>query len=117
MHPSGDINGNPGKWNDAVCDSKKGVLCKAMASSENENPPTLETCDDENLPAFLRFNNGCYRWMNEAKTWDEAEADCAAQGAHLVSIWDDLEQAYTFSTVASTQSWIGIKKESVRCYL
>ena len=104
---------NPGKWNDADCGSTKGVLCKAMASSENENPPALETCDEEGLSGYYRFNGGCYRWMNEAKTWSEAEADCSSQNAHLVSIWDDLEQAYTFSSVQDSKSWIGLKKEPV----
>ena len=103
---------NPGEWNDAECSNSKGVLCKAMAG-DNENAPELETCDEEGLSGYLRFNGGCYRWENEPKTYNEAEADCAAQGAHLVSIWDDLEQAYTFSSVQNTQSWIGLKKEPV----
>ena len=85
-----------------------------MASTENENPPALQTCDEEGLSGYVKFNGGCYRWVNEPKTWSEAEADCAGQGAHLVSIWDDLEQAYTFSAVKDSKSWIGLKKEPVR---
>ena len=104
---------NPGKWNDAECSNTKGVLCKAMASTENENQPQLEKCEEEGLSEYYRFNGGCYRWMNEAKTWSEAEADCSSQNAHLVSIWDDLEQAYTFSSVLESKSWIGLKKEPV----
>ena len=110
-HPGGDISGEPGKWNDAACDSLKGVLCKGMASTENANPPQLETC--EGLTDFYRFNGGCYRWASEAKTWNDAEQDCAQQGAHLVSIWEELEQAYTFSSVKDSKSWIGLKKEPV----
>ena len=113
MHPGGEANDEPGKWNDASCDSFKGVLCKSLADPNIENPPQLETCEDEGMPNFLRYNGGCYRWMGEAKTWNEAEQDCSQQGAHLVSIWDDLEQAYSFTNVKSVQSWIGLRKEPV----
>ena len=51
--------------------------------------------------------------MEEEENWNEAEATCSQQGAHLVSIWDELEQAYIFTNVKSTQSWIGMKKEAV----
>ena len=68
---------------------------------------------EEDKPEFVRFNGGCYRWVDEAKTWNEAEQDCSQQGAHLVSIWDGLEQAYAFANVKSSQSWIGLKKEPV----
>ena len=115
-HPGGDDNGEPGKWNDAACDNPKGVLCKGMASTENANPPQLETCEGEGLSEYYRFNGGCYRWVSEAKTWNDAEQDCIQQGAHLVSIWDALEQSYTFSTVKDSKSWIGLKKEPV-CFL
>ena len=113
LHPGGDANGDPGKWNDASCESTKGVLCKGPVNTENENPPALETCDEEGHSGYLKFNGGCYRWASEPKTWSEAEADCAGQGAHLVSIWDALEQAYTFSAVKDSKSWIGLKKEPV----
>ena len=113
MHPGGDLNGEPGKWNDASCDVKKGVLCKATANTEITEPPKLETCEDEGHGDFYRYNGGCYRWMNEPKSWTEAEADCNQQGGHLTSIWDDLEQAYAFTNVKSAQSWIGLKKEPV----
>ena len=104
---------NPGKWNDAECGNTKGVLCKAEANPEHENPPPLKTCDEEGLSGYVRFNGGCYRWGDESKTWSEAEADCSSENGHLVSIWDDLEQAYTFSAVQNVQSWIGLKKEPV----
>ena len=113
MHPGGDINGEPGKWNDASCDGPRGVLCKSMANPEIDTPPQLETCEDEGKPEYLRYNGGCYRWMEEEENWNEAEATCSQQGAHLVSIWDELEQAYIFTNVKSTQSWIGMKKEAV----
>ena len=104
---------NPGKWNDAECANTKGVLCKAETNPEHENPPPLKTCDEEGLSGYVRFNGGCYRWANEPKTWSEAEEDCSSENGHLVSIWDDLEQAYTFSAVQNVQSWIGLKKEPV----
>ena len=102
---------NSGKWNDAACDGKKSVLCKARANPENSIEPEVEMCEDKE--GYLKFNDGCYKWFEEEKTWEEAEQDCFDQEAHLVSIWDNLEQAYVFTNVKTIQSWIGLRKAEV----
>ena len=102
---------NSGKWNDAACDGKKSVLCKARANPENSIEPEVEMCEDKE--GYLKFNDGCYKWFEEEKTWEEAEKDCFDQEAHLVSIWDNLEQAYVFTNVKTIQSWIGLRKIEV----
>ena len=104
-------NGEVGKWNDADCEAKKAVLCKSPADPEISNEPELEMC--EGKEGFKSFNDGCYKWVSEEKNWSEAEADCIQQGAHLVSIWDGLEQAYAFTSVKNVGSWIGLNKKQV----
>ena len=106
---------NSGKWNDAACDGKKSVLCKARANPENSKEPEVEMCEDKE--GYMKFNDGCYKWFEEKKTWKEAEQDCFDQDAHLVSIWDNLEQAYVFTNVKTIQSWIGLKKAEVITYV
>ena len=68
-------------------------------------------CEDKE--GYKKFNNGCYKWVEEDKLWSEAEEHCAQDDAHLVSIWDNLEQAYAFTNVKTVQSWIGLHKAQV----
>ena len=105
-------NGEPGKWNDVDCEGKKAVLCKSPGDPKISNEPELEMC--EGKEGFMKFNDGCYKWVEEEKTWLEAETDCTQQGGHLVSIWDGLEQAYVFTSVKRAESWIGLNKKQVR---
>ena len=51
--------------------------------------------------------------MDVPKTWDEAEQDCVKQHSHLVSITNDMEQAYVFANAQQTQSWIGLSNKQV----
>ena len=110
---------HPSFWNDAPCSGTYGALCKSTVNPNNENPPLLQTCDNEGLPDFFRFNGACYKWMDVPKTWDEAEQDCKSQhSSHLVSIPTDMEQSYVFANAQQSQAWIGLSnKEVVTCSL
>ena len=59
----------------------------------------------------------CYKWESEPKTWDEAEESCILQHSHLVSILDDVEQAYVFTQpqlgLDQEQAWIGLNNKAV----
>ena len=106
---------NPSRslWNDALCDSKNGALCKTKVSPSVPEPPVLPTCEDQGRPDFVKFNGACYKWMDVPKTWDEAEEDCKHQHAHLVSITNDMEQSYVFANSKQSQVWIGLSNKQV----
>ena len=108
MYNLGHGNAIAGKWNDAGCEYTKGGLCKSEVSPHFEQPPKLQTCEEAGKSDYLHFNGACYKWVSAPKSWDDAEADCKSAGAHLVSIYDDMEQAYVFTNAEDTQSWIGL---------
>ena len=112
-----------GQWVDEQCEDKYGVLCKADVSPSVEKPPIRESCIDPEhggRPDFYRFKGACYKWENEAKTWDEAEANCREQHSYLVSILDDAEQSFVFTQpefgIDQNQAWIGLNNKAV-CYI
>jgi len=49
-----------------------------------------------------RVPGSCYRLVTTGRTWDAAEADCEAAGAHLAVVDDPTENAFV-----STNQWIG----------
>ena len=104
----------PSYWNDAQCESRYGALCKTKVSPSVPEPPVLLNCEDEGHFEFVKFNGACYRWIDTPKTWDDAEQDCINQHSHLVSIVDDMEQAYVFTRVKQSQAWIGLSNKQVR---
>ena len=113
-----------GEWVDEQCEDKYGVLCKADVSPSVENPPIRESCIDPEhggRPDFYRFKGACYKWENEAKTWDEAEANCREQHSYLVSILDDAEQSFVFTQpefgINQNQAWIGLNNKAVCCII
>ena len=106
----------PSYWNDAACDEKHGALCKTKVNPTLPDPPLSPTCEDLGHPDFVKFNGACYKWMDLPKTWDEAEEDCKQQNSHLVSIVNDMEQSFVFSSVKQTQSWIGLTTHVTSIY-
>ena len=107
----------PGYWNDDQCYNTFGALCKTTVSPSFPNPPERPNCDEYGRKGFVRFMGECYKWENEPKTWDEAEESCILQHAHLVSILDDVEQAYVFTQpqlgIDQEQAWIGLNNKEV----
>jgi len=68
-------------------------------------------CDESNHADFTKFNGECYKWIDEPKSWSDAEDDCKQKGAHLVSIIDPVEQAYVFTELQSNKAWIGLSNK------
>ena len=58
--------------------------------------------------------DGCYKFTNEAKTWDEAEQSCGnIEKGHLASILSESEQAFVLNEMKSELSWIGLSDKKV----
>ena len=106
---------NVGKWDDDNCESAYAYVCKKSASPNNTEPPSPPLCEESSLSDkdFYRFNGACYKLVNEAKSWVEADHYCQEIGANLVSIMDTIEQAYVFVTVEMEDTWIGLNNREV----
>ena len=100
-------------WDDSNCTVNYGYVCKKPASSDNHNPPSPPQCEDANHPEYSKFNRFCYKWIDEPKSWSDAESFCNSQNAHLVSVLDLFEQAYVFTEVTSNPVWLGLNNKEV----
>jgi len=76
-------------------------------SSANPEPPTSK-CSISGFENYAPYRDNCYWFSNEAKSWHDAEADCSSQGAHLMSILDDSEQAFVFAHMNAEKIWVGL---------
>ena len=102
-----------GMWDDGNCTKNYGYVCKTQASPENPPPPSPPTCNDANHESFFQFNGACYKWVDEPKSWSDAENSCKGMDAHLVSIIDPIEQAYVFTEITSNRAWLGLSNKEV----
>ena len=103
-----------GMWDDTNCTMRHPYICKTPASSENSDPPPPPPpCDDPNHQGFSQFNGACYKWVDQPKSWDDAENDCKQMDSHLVSVIDTIEQAYVFTELRTELAWIGLSNKQV----
>ena len=114
----GTVNANvlgrePGTWDDGNCTASFAYVCKLPASPDNPNPPSVPKCDDPNHQDYSKFDVFCYKWINEPKSWSEAEKYCQDHNSHLVSVLDTYEQAYVFTEVQSDTAWLGLNNKQV----
>jgi hypothetical protein len=86
-----------GTWNDLACDGTRKSICKKKATKKCKTGFAL-----------FKQTGDCYRLMEVAKPWYEAEHDCAEQGAHLVSIQSLEENKHVISLKADQYLWIGL---------
>ena len=109
------VGDNVGKWDDDDCETAYAYVCKKSASTNNTEPPSPPLCEEPSMSDkdFYRFNGACYKLVNEAKSWVEADQHCKEMGANLVSIMDTIEQAYVFVTVEMEDTWIGLNNREV----
>ena len=62
---------------------------------------------------FISFLNECFLVIDTPKTWEEAEQECVAKKAHLVSIRDKTTQLYLMNETPMTDVWIGLSNKNV----
>ncbi|MFW9915814.1 MAG: lectin-like protein, partial [Candidatus Thorarchaeota archaeon] len=56
----------------------------------------------------VMFRGHEYKLFTDAKTWAQAQADCAAQGGHLVTISDADENEFVRQLAGGARVWIGL---------
>ena len=70
-------------------------------------------CATSGLEDFLAFDGSCYLFVDEAKTFDDAEASCRERGAHLASILNAGSEYLAITAIKSTEAWIGLSNKKV----
>lgn len=100
-----------GMWNDYACDEPRNFICKTSVSPDY--PPNEPAGCEMDFADFNQFLNGCYKYFDMPKTFDEAEDFCKSQAAHLVSIIDEVELAYVLTQIPAGDIWIGLSNKQV----
>uniref|UniRef100_A0AC34PVF4 C-type lectin domain-containing protein n=1 Tax=Panagrolaimus sp. JU765 TaxID=591449 RepID=A0AC34PVF4_9BILA len=117
---SGEPNNNPGSdcvssrladglWLASNCFGRKPFICQVPPLPVVKCP---SFCDSE--WAFFNESDSCYKAFHNSK-WNDAEATCVENGAHLASIHSDAENSFVaalartgLSQSTPHQSWIGL---------
>ena len=98
---------NDGYWTDRTIDYSYEYVLEIPCAS---NDPCANA--PNTIPGFTllgEFNNSKYYAASTAATWDAAQADCAANGGHLVVINDQAENDFIFNNMSTATGsiWTG----------
>ncbi|XP_055010163.1 macrophage mannose receptor 1 [Boleophthalmus pectinirostris] len=94
-----------GKWETTNCFKSLGYICE-MTGGQNPKPPSPPDshCD----AGYLLYGNFCYQFeTEEVKNWHDAEAHCAKEQAHLVSIHSEEELSFITAHMPG-EAWTGL---------
>ncbi|XP_069815127.1 macrophage mannose receptor 1-like isoform X2 [Dendropsophus ebraccatus] len=104
-----------GLWNDINCGMPRGFICERTNSSINATfAPTVPAPEGGCPSDWLSFGKKCYGIFgtgeDEGVHWDNARRECQSLGGDLVTINDDLVQAFLMSNLKNTKAdvWIGL---------
>jgi hypothetical protein len=84
-----------------------------QASLEYEKPSPTPMCNVAGYEHFQLFKSSCYYFVDEAKTFEEAESDCKSKGANLVSIIDKGSELFAVNAIKASDAWIGLSNKKV----
>ncbi len=70
-------------------------------------------CNVAGYEHFQLFKSSCYYFVDEAKTFEEAESDCKSKGANLVSIIDKGSELFAVNAIKASDAWIGLSNKKV----
>ncbi len=112
------------KWHDSDCDTKLRFICENSIFT-NSNVHTLCEFDmkeqmiadaDPQFPIersvycmYICSNDGhCYKYVQNAMTYSEAEQFCRSEGSYLVEIGNQMEQYFLQGLLGNFRVWIGL---------
>lgn len=110
----GEMYVDSGKWNDAFCSERRAFVCEKKGTNYvgPVNPPPPEVrCPN----GWKYWNNHCYYFGLESKTWDESRSWCQANlGSDLASITNEDENTYINNVLSSQylNGWIGLHDDN-----
>ncbi|XP_064610809.1 C-type mannose receptor 2-like [Liolophura sinensis] len=65
----------------------------------------LYRCPNISGGIMRAFNEKCYRFVSNGKTWDEAQCDCQRTGGNLVHIKDRATQNFIYNSIKNDLGW------------
>ncbi|XP_023658454.2 secretory phospholipase A2 receptor [Paramormyrops kingsleyae] len=111
------MSSQTGKWSGDQCGDRHGYVCKRRILSVLEiprQPHYIGGCPEK----WLYFGHKCLflhlpKHPEEGKTWQESQTICSSSQGSLVTIEDEIEQAYiTMLLPGSTADvWIGLQDD------
>lgn len=93
-----------GQWRTLPCGAERQVVCEC---SDGFKPPRVPACMADDRYDRLRFRGRGYRVPRRGATWQEAQDDCAADGAHLMVVNDSGENQHAQFATFDDNLWIG----------
>ncbi|XP_050405448.2 macrophage mannose receptor 1 [Patella vulgata] len=107
-------DGRVGQWNDQKCGDARPFLCQASRDLKlpTASPPTSTLCK----PGFEPYGSRCYKLVSQSRTWSAAQSSCQTEGANLVSVFDEYEQAFIDLLTQNLQSpfWTGLSDSQTK---
>lgn len=104
------VHTQTGRWSDDVCDAENGYLCQKPVDAEiSTHAPSPSMCEAPH-DDYINYGDVCYKPVIKAMTWQEAEALCKEDGAHLASVHDPSEDAVMWVIMQEndmSESWLG----------
>ncbi|XP_032238898.2 uncharacterized protein LOC5513456 isoform X2 [Nematostella vectensis] len=91
------LDAEEGKWRDSSCAEKNSFLCKRDA----------DDCPSGWKKLTLNSVRGCYKFVEDKKSWDEASSACQLDDGRLASILSDDEQTMISQVYSKADMWIG----------
>lgn len=82
-----------GMWFPAFCEERAGYICQGY---RNNSIPLQTKVKDEFKSGYVKYRNSYYKYVEDLKTWQEAEVFCQSEGGHLVSVLDVYEEAFLY---------------------
>ncbi|KAM3599721.1 uncharacterized protein V6R79_010309 [Siganus canaliculatus] len=94
-----------GKWETTDCYKKMGYVCEMTGG---QNPKPTSAPDSHCDAGYLLYGDFCYRFETETvKKWEDAEAQCVKEQAHLVSFHSEEELSFITAHMPG-ESWVGL---------
>ncbi|XP_047502399.1 macrophage mannose receptor 1-like [Penaeus chinensis] len=110
----GEMYVDSGKWNDVFCTQRRAFVCEKKGSNyvgPVDPPPPEVRCPD----GWKYWNNHCYYFGVESKSWDESRSWCQANlGSDLASITSEDENNYINDILAAQylNAWIALHDDN-----
>ncbi len=118
------------RWHDSDCDTKLSFFCEnSIFTKSSRNVHTFcdfdkkqRTITDVNTEVQIETamscsyvcneDQHCYKYMENALSYSEAEEFCRAEGSHLVEIGSQMEQYFLHRLVGNNDVWIGLQDKT-----
>ena len=103
----------PGRWtvnNDCIYD-REGYVCQVLKDPLNVISTQAPTQPHDCGPGYYPYNQGCYKVIKTASTWQKAKDACNAEGTFLVDMHSNEEASAVYYLLSSENveaAWTGL---------